>query len=186
MGKLGMKLSKAFSTLGNKTSKLTTKIGDKTNKIISETKGVAGVLKKKAEQIGNTATNAFDKTKELANKIPDINEKAIKLGHTIIDKSGKVSNVLRKASGIASSLTNGLASMGGDIPLVGTALKAGAKATDLLAKGAKRLDNARDNAATKLNKYSDVSRETINDIEKQNQRKKMEAAPEASVDDGFA
>jgi len=186
MGKLGMKLNKAFSSLGNKTAKLTTKIGDKTNKIISETKGVAGVLKKKAEQIGNTATNAFDKTKELVNKIPDINEKAIKLGNTIIDKSGKVSNVLRKASGIAASLTSGLASMGGDIPLVGTALKAGAKATDLLAKGAKRLDNARDNAATKLNKYSDVSRETINDIEKQNQRKKMEAAPEASVDDGFA
>ena len=186
MGKLGMKISKAFSTLGNKTSKLTAKIGDKTHNIIDETKGVAGVLKKKALQVGNTATNAFDKTKELVNKIPDINEKAIKLGHTIIDKSGKVSNVLRKASGIASSLTNGLASMGGDIPLVGTALKAGAKATDLLAKGAKRLDSARDNAATKLNKYSDVSRETINDIEKQNQRKKMEAAPEASVDDGFA
>jgi hypothetical protein len=187
MGKLGMKLSKAFSTLGNKTSKLTTKIGDKTNKIISETKGVAGVLKKKAEQIGNTATNAFDKTKELVNKIPDINEKAIKLGHTIIDKSGKVSNVLRKASGIAASLTSGLASMGGDIPLVGTALKAGAKATDLLAKGAKRLDNARDNAATKLNKYSDVSRETINDIEKQNQRKKIVAEEmQNSPDDGFA
>ena len=47
MGKLGMKISKAFSSLGNKTAKLTTKIGDKTNHIISETKGVAGVLKKK-------------------------------------------------------------------------------------------------------------------------------------------
>ena len=84
MGKLGMKISKAFSSLGNKTAKLTTKIGDKTNHIISETKGVAGVLKKKAEQIGNTATDAFDKTKALVNKIPDLNEKAIKLGNTII------------------------------------------------------------------------------------------------------
>jgi len=185
MGKLGMKISKAFSSLGNKTAKLTTKIGDKTNHIISEAKGVAGVLKKKAEQIGNTATDAFDKTKALVNKIPDLNEKAIKLGNTIIDKSGKVSNVLRKGSGIVASLTNGLASMGGDIPLVGTALKAGAKATDLLAKGAKRLDQARDSADKKLDKYSNVSRETISDIEKQNQRKKMEMAPEASVDDSF-
>ena len=187
MGKLGNKMSRAFASLGNKTSKLTTKIGDKTHKIINETKGVAGVIKKKALQVGNTATDAYDKTKQLVNKIPDINDKAIKLGNTIIDKSGKVSNVLRKASGIASSLTSGLASMGGDIPLVGSALKAGAKATELLAKGAKRLDNSRDNAATKLNKYSDVSRETINDIEKQNQRKKVAAEEmQNNVDDGFA
>ena len=187
MGKLGMKISKAFSSIGNKTTKITTKIGDKTNNIINETKGVANVLKKKADQIGNSASEAYDKTKQLVNKIPDINDKAIKLGNTIIDKSGKVSNILRKGSGIAASLTNGLASMGGDIPLVGTALKAGAKATDLLAKGAKRLDNARDNAATKLNKYSTVSKETINDIEKQNQRKKVAAQEmESNPDDGFA
>jgi hypothetical protein len=187
MGKIGMKLSKAFSSLGNKTQKLTNKIGDKTHKVINEAKDVAGVLKKKALQIGNTATNAFDKTKDFVNKIPDINEKAIKLGNTIINKSGKVSNVLRKTSGIVASVTKGLASMGGDIPLVGSALKAGSKATDLLAKGAKRLDNARDNASTKLNKYSDVSRETINDIEKQNQRKKQanEASNQNDGNDGF-
>ena len=182
-----MKLSRAFSKIGDKTNKLTTKIGDKTHRVINETKGVAGVLKKKAGQIANTATDAYDKTKQFVNKIPDINEKAIKLGNTIVDKSGKVSNVLRKASGITASITKGLASMGGDIPLVGTALKAGAKATDLLAKGAKRLDSARDNAATKLNKYSDVSRETINDIEKQNQRKKIVAEEmQNNQDDGFA
>ena len=35
MGKLGMKLSRAFS-----------KIGDKAHRVINETKGVAGVLKK--------------------------------------------------------------------------------------------------------------------------------------------
>ena len=45
MGKLGVKLSKAFSSLGSKTNKLTSKIGDKTNNIIKEVKGVAGVLK---------------------------------------------------------------------------------------------------------------------------------------------
>ena len=47
MGKLGMKISRAFNSLGNKVSKVTTKIGDKTNNIIKETKGVAIVLKKK-------------------------------------------------------------------------------------------------------------------------------------------
>ncbi len=47
MGKLGNKLQKAFSSIGNKTSKLTTKIGDKVNNVVNETKGVAGVLKKK-------------------------------------------------------------------------------------------------------------------------------------------
>ena len=76
--------------------------------------------------------------------------------------------------------------MGGDVPLVGAALKAGSRATDLLAKGAKRLDNARDKADRKIDKYSQVSRETINDIEKQNQRKKMTAAEDMNADDGFA
>jgi ABC-type transporter Mla subunit MlaD len=162
MGKLGMKLSKAFSKIGEKTNKLTTKIGDKTNKIINTTKSIAA-------------------------KLPEMNEKAIQLGNTIVDKSDKASNMLKKASGTLANVTGSLASIGGNVPLVGTALKAGAKATDLLAKGAKRLDSARDNAATKLNKYSDVSRETINDIEKQNQRKKIVAEEmQNSPDDGFA
>ena len=43
-----MKLSRAFSKIGDKTNKLTTKIGDKTHRVINETKGVAGVLKKKS------------------------------------------------------------------------------------------------------------------------------------------
>ena len=77
MGKLGMKMSKAFSKLGHKVDKITTKIGDKTSHIVSEVKGVSGVLKNKAE-------NAFDKTKNLVNKIPDINEKAIALSSKII------------------------------------------------------------------------------------------------------
>ena len=179
MAKLGMKITKAFQTLGNKTNKLTTKIGDKTNNIIKETKGVANALGKKAVQVGNTVSNTV-------NRLPELNEKAINLGNRIVDKSGKITDVLRKGSGIAASLTNGLAKMGGDVPLVGSALKAGSRATDLLAKGAKRLDNARDKADKKIDKYSQVSRETINDIEKQNQRKKMTAAEDMNVDDGFA
>lgn len=179
MAKLGMKITKAFQSLGNKTNKLTNKIGDKTNNIIKETKGVANALGKKATQIGNTVSNTV-------NRIPELNEKAIKLGNRIVDKSGKITDVLRKGSGIAASLTNGLAQIGGDVPLVGSALKAGSKATDLLAKGAKRLDNARDKADKKIDKYSQVSRETINDIEKQNQRKKMSAEEAMNPDDGFA
>ena len=179
MAKLGMKITKAFQTLGHKTNRLTTKIGDKTHNIIKETKGVANALGKEAVQVGNTVSHTV-------HRIPELNEKAINLGNRIIDKSGKITNILRKGSGIAASITNGLAQIGGDIPLVGTALKAGSKATDLLAKGAKRLDSARDKADRKLDKYSQISRETINDIEKQNQRKKMSAEEAMNPDDGFA
>jgi len=190
MGKLGMKMHKAFASLGNKMNKITTKIGDKTHHVMSEVKGVSGVLKQKAQQIGATANNVIDKAQNIANKIPEINRKAINLGHTIVEKSGKASNILRKASGIAAQLTKGLADVGGNIPVIGTALKAGSKATDLLAKGAKRLDHARDVADHKINKYADVSRETIGEIEKINSRKKQEAADLAAasggMDDGFA
>ena len=188
MGKLGMKMNKAFSKLGDKLQKVTTKIGDKTHNVIRETKGVAQSLANQGRNIGGMAENAFDKTKNFVNTIPDINRKAINLGNKIIDKSGNVTNILRKASGIAGSLTSGLASLGGDIPVVGSVLKAGSKATNLLAKGAKRLDNARDNAENKLDKYEQVSKNTITDIEKQNSRKKFDAqqAMDNNVDDNFA
>jgi hypothetical protein len=173
MGKLGMKISNAFSSLGNKTNKLTSRIGDKTNRIIKETKGVAGVLQKKAGQIQNTAVNAFDKTKDLVNKIPDINEKAIHLGQTIVKKSGGITDVLRKAGSIGDKLLNGAVQLGGgDIPIIGDALRLGARATHQLNVGATKLDQARDTGARKLDKYATVSRSSINDIEKVNQRKK--------------
>ena len=179
MGKLGTKITKAFNSLGHKVSKVTTKIGDKTNNIIKETKGVANVFKKKTDQIGNSVNSAI-------NKIPEINDKAIRLGNKIINKSGAITDALRKGSGIAASITNGLSQIGGDIPLVGSALKAGAKATDLLAKGARKLDRARDDAAGKLDKYSNISKGTINDIEKLNMRKKIAAQEmEFNPDDGF-
>jgi hypothetical protein len=166
MGKLGMKISRAFHKVGQKMQTATTKIGDKTNHVIKETRGVVKVLGDKAVQLGNQTKNAI-------NQIPDINRKAINLGNRIIDKSGNVTNILRKASGTISSLTNGLAEIGGNVPVVGSFLKAGAKSSELLAKGAKRLDNVRDKADHKLDKYADVSRSTIADIEKINSRKKV-------------
>ena len=188
MGKLGMKISKAFSTIGTKTNKITSKIGDKTAHIISETKGVAGVLKKKADQIQNTAVNTYDKTKDLVNKIPDINEKAIKLGQTIVKKSGGITDVLRKAGSIGDKLLNGAIQLGGgDVPIIGDALRLGARATHQLNVGATKLDQARDTGARKLDKYATVSRNSINDIEKVNQRKKDEIlALDNNAEDNFA
>ena len=183
---LGNKMSKAFSSLGNKTAKLTTKMGNKTNSVVKEVKGVGAVLKKKAGQIENTATNAMDQTRNAINRIPELNDKAIRLGNRIIDKSGQATNMLRKGSGIAAALTKGISQIGGDVPVVGSLLKAGSKATDLLAKGAKRLDNGRDKASNKLDKYEQASNETINDIEKLNSRKKMMALQAEDMNDGFA
>jgi hypothetical protein len=184
MVKLGVKLSKAFSSLGQKSNKITTKIGDKTNHVVNNVKSVSGVIQKKAGQIQNTTSGALDKTRDLVNQVPDINNKAVNLGNKIINKSGQATNVLRKASGIAGALTNGLADMGSSVPVVGSVLKAGAKATDLLAKGAKRLDGARDNAAYNLDKYADASRGTISEIEKLNSRKRQAAAEAAAQGDG--
>jgi len=179
--KLGQKFSKAFSSLGNKTSKLTTKIGDKTNSVIKQ-------VQKKAGQIENTATNAFDKTKDLVNKIPDLNEKAIKLSQNLIKKSGGITDVLRKGASIGDKLINGVVKLGGgDIPLIGSALKVAGKATHQMSVGANKLDSSRDLAAKKLDRYKDVSRGTINDIEKVNQRKKDEVAQAQDAGaDGFA
>ena len=168
MVKLGMKISKAFSKMGDKTTKAFNTLGTKTNSVMNKTKQIAG-------RVEDIAKNTIDKTKDLVNKIPDINEKAINLSQNIIKKSGGITDVLRKASSIGDKLISGVVQMGGgDIPVIGSALKIAQKGTHQLNVGAKKLDNARDTGARKLEKYSDVSRQTIGDIEKVNQRKKAE------------
>ena len=66
--------------------------------------------------------------------------------------------------------------MGGDVPGIGNALKLAAKGTHQLSVGANKLDNARDKGAKKLDKYANVSRKTIGEVEKINSRKKQEIA----------
>jgi hypothetical protein len=71
--------------------------------------------------------------------------------------------------------------------LIGTALTLAGKGSSALASGAKKLDQARDQAQRKLDKYSDVSRDTIGNLEKMNQRKREEMARAGeSVDMNFA
>lgn len=164
---LGNKIQKGFSSLGQKATKLTNNLGNKTNSVIREVKGVANVLENKMEQVKNTANN-------IVNKIPEYNEKAISMGNTIIKKSGGITDALRKGSNIGDRIISGVGQLGGNIPIVGNALQVASKGTHQLAVGAKKLDKIRDNADKKLNKYADVSRETISDIEKMNQRKKNE------------
>ena len=91
---------------------------------------------------------------------------------------------MRKGANIGDKLISGAADLGGGVPVVGNALKAASKATHQLNVGANKLDNARDTGAKKLDKYSNVSRQTIGDIEKVNQRKKTEImdAMEPEVD----
>ena len=181
---LGNKIQKGFSSLGQKTAKFTTNLGNKTNNVLREVKEVANVLDKKAGQVANTANNAFDNTKQFVNKIPDYNEKAISMGNSIIKKSGGITNVLRKGSNVGDRLISGAVQLGGgNVPIIGDALKLASKGTHQLALGAKKLDQTRDTAERKLNKYADVSRETIGDIEKMNQRKKLDMIRAQDTDD---
>lgn len=178
MVQLGQKIQKAFSSLGKKTNKITTNIGNKTNNVLKEAKGVANVLEKKANQVYNTAENAV-------NKIPNLNEQAIKLGNNVIQKSGGLTDVLRKSSVVGNKIIAGVNDLGGkNIPVLGTALGVAEKASGQLARGAKKLDKIRDNAQQKLDKYSEVSRGTISDIEKMNRRKREELTNAA--EDGMA
>jgi uncharacterized membrane protein (DUF106 family) len=71
----------------------------------------------------------------------------------------------------------------GEIPILGSAVSIAGKASSQLASGTKKLDQVRDNAQKKLDKYSEVSRGTINDIEKMNQRKKQEMAAQLENSD---
>ena len=72
MVKLGMKMTRAFTRLGGKTTQAFNKIGVKSNSVMNKTKNIAGRLE-------NTAINTLDKARSDINKIPDINEKGIKL-----------------------------------------------------------------------------------------------------------
>lgn len=168
MVKLGMKISKAFSKMGDKTTKAFNTLGSKTNDVMNKTKQIAG-------RVDDVAKNTIDKTKDLVNKIPDVNEKAINLSQNIVKKSGGITDVLRKSASIGDKLISGVVNLGGgDIPVIGSGLKMAQKGTHQLNIGAKKLDEARDTGAKKLDKYSKISRQTIGDIEKVNQRKKTE------------
>ena len=140
---------------------------------------ITRALSKIGQKAINVGTAIGNKTHSIIKALPSLNAKAIEFGNRIIQQSGGVTDGLRKASGVAGVLTNGLAGLGGDLPVVGGILKAGAKASDLLAKGAKRLDEIRDNAAAKLDKYANVSNNTIGNLEKLNIRKKVEQAEQA-------
>ena len=186
MVKLGMKISKAFSKLGDKTTKAANTLGTKTNSVLNKTKQIIGKIEQKGNQVAGTAENAFDRTKQFVNKIPDYNEKAIKLGNTIVQKSGGITDVLRKSAAIGDKLISGASQLGGGT-IVGDALRLASKGTHQLAVGAKKLDQTRDTADRKLNKYSDVSRQTIGDLEKVNSRKKAEIMDSIQApEDNFA
>ena len=168
-------MNRAFTQMGNNTSKAFNRMGEKTNSVMNQTKKIGGNIQNIAGRLENTAYDTLDKTRNAVNKIPDLNEKAIKLSNTVIKKSGGITDVLRKSSDIGNKLIKGVNDMGGsDIPIIGKALKIAEKSTHQLAVGAKKLDNARDKADMKLNKYSEVSRNTIGDIEKSNSRKRAE------------
>ena len=100
---LGNQISRAFRKIGQKVQNLSTNRG--------------------ANKIAKGAVVAYDKAKDFVRTILELNEKAIRFGNTVIDKSGQAANVLRQASGIANSITSGLAALGGDILVVGSVLK---------------------------------------------------------------
>jgi hypothetical protein len=185
---LGNKLQKSFSTLGQKTNKITTSIGNKVSSVVKEAKGVADVLEKKAGQIQNTAQNAYADASKIVSKVPEFNETLIKQGNVIIKKSGGITDVLRKGAVVGDKIVQAGLQLGGkDIPVIGSALALAGKGSSRLAIGATKLDNVRDTAQKKLDKYSDVSRGTISDLEKMNQRKREEIARAGeSVDMNFA
>ena len=89
---------------------------------------------------------------------------------------------------VGDKLVQGALALGGkDIPIIGSGLSLAGKASSQLARGATKLDNVRDTAQKKLDKYSDVSRGTISDLEKMNQRKREEMARAGeSIDMNFA
>ena len=162
---LGNKLQKAFSSIGQKTNKLATSLGNKVSSVVKETKGVVNTLENKANQLGGSLNEAFDNAK-------NYNEQAIKLGNNVIQKSGGITDVLRKSTAIGDRIIQGAVDLGGkDVPILGSALSLAGKASSQLARGTQKLDQVRDNAQRKLDKYGEVSRGTISDIEKMNQRK---------------
>ena len=168
-------MNKAFNSIGNKVNKISTNLGNKTSNILKEVKDVGNVLEKKAGQIENTAINAYADASKIVNKIPQYNEKLIGAGNTIIRKSGGITDALRKSTMVGDKIIQGAIALGGkDVPILGSALSLAGKASSQLARGTNKLDQARDTAQNKLDKYSEVSRGTIGDIEKMNQRKKQE------------
>ncbi len=145
--KLGNKAYKTLNRLGQKATSFANSLGTKTHSIVR-------------------------RLPDLKVKAIDLNSKAIDYGNNIIRKSGDVTNVLRKSTGVINSVTQGLSDViGSDVPLVGSALRIGARTTKLIHHGANRIDDFRDRADAKLQKYDRITRPNL---EKMNGRKLSE------------
>jgi len=145
--KLGNKAYKTLNRLGQKATSFANSLGTKTHSIVR-------------------------RLPDLKVKAIDLNSKAIDYGNNIIRKSGDVTNVLRKSTGVINSVTQGLSDViGSDVPLVGSALRIGARTTKLIHQGANRIDDFRDRADGKLQKNDRITRPNL---EKMNGRKLSE------------
>jgi hypothetical protein len=138
--------------LGNKINKAVSMIGNKTNKI--------------SNSLGNKV-----------NSVAAMNEKAIKFGNNLIEKSGNLTDALRKGTQIGdkfiqSAVNSGVANLPVVGGVIGTGLKAASQISGRVAQGAQKLDQIRDNAQVQLDKYGDTSRSALSGIEKMNQRKR--------------
>ncbi len=136
------KIIRGINTLGRKATNTVAKLGQKTQ-------GVLNKVDRGIDRVEDISSNTINK--------------AANVGQKIIDKSGKVTDVLRAGSNIANAVATNLATVG--VPGAGVA----AAATRGLAKGAESLDRKRDNIANKIENARQAAQ-----LEKQNLRKRID------------
>ncbi len=136
------KIIRGINTLGRKATNTVAKLGQKTQ-------GVLNKVDRGIDRVEDISSNSINK--------------AANVGQKIIDKSGKVTDVLRAGSNIANAVATNLATVG--VPGAGVA----AAATRGLAKGAESLDRKRDNIANKIENARQAAQ-----LEKQNLRKRID------------
>jgi ElaB/YqjD/DUF883 family membrane-anchored ribosome-binding protein len=152
---LGMKISKAFSTLGRKANNTVNMLGDKAQNVL--------------KQVDNKVSGAINSVDKFADNT--IN-KANNVAQNLVNKSGVATNILRKVATVGDKVLSfanraGLADVPG-IGLLSTVAEAG---TGALRKTAVGLDKKRDNLAEKIGSKTNALK-----LEKDNLRKQTESA----------
>ena len=147
---LGMKLSKGINTLGRKAENSVNKLGQKTNMVFKKIDG--GI-----NRLDNVAGDVIDKSANTA--------------QNIVSKSGAITNALREGAVVGNAIVTNLNRAGlRDVPLIGTAAGLAQTGTNMLANGAKRLDQKRDMLANQIEDARSSAQ-----YEKNNLRKKLDA-----------
>jgi hypothetical protein len=127
--------------------------------------GLGLKIKNNVDMLGKKANGAINKFGKKSNMV--IN-KLDKTADQVLDKSGGVTNAIRKTANIGNQIVHGINESGlREVPIVGSVASAIESGTKQLSRGATKLDQVRDDLKDRKDRLSNDARNRVGNIQGQ-------------------